>query len=241
MNKVPTKMMLMLGLGVLALMPGAKADEWTQRTIVTFSEPVEIPGQILPAGTYVFKLANSSSNRNIVQIFNQDENRLFATILAIPDYRLRASNKPIIRFEERTAGSPQAIKGWFYPHKNYGHEFVYPKSEALALARANHTPVPSMPVELAAETTKPANTLDSPPVLEFNLAPLRAEEPTGEEVELAEAFAVADVAVPEPSSALPEELPSTATQLPLIALIGLLSLGAAVSLRLSSYKLMKGK
>src|SRR5271154_275632 len=101
MSKLQTKMMLLVGLGVLALSPGARADEWNQKTVFTFSGPVEIPGQILPAGTYVFKLANSQSNRHIVQVFNKSENHIFGTFLAIPDYRLRPSDKPIIKFEER--------------------------------------------------------------------------------------------------------------------------------------------
>ncbi len=235
MSKMQTKMMLMAGLGVLALLPGARAAEWSQRTVLTFSGPVEIPGQILPAGTYVFKLADSSSNRYIVQVFNKDENRIYGTFLAIPDYRLNTSNKTIIRFEERAAGSPQAIKAWFFPGKHYGQEFVYPKAKAVALAQANNTPVPFMPAELAPDTTKPAVTLDGPEVAALNAAPLKAEEPNGEEVELAEAFAPAAATV-APGAELPEELPTTATLMPLVGLIGLLSLGTAIALRLASVK-----
>ena len=89
MFKLQMKMVLLAGFGALALMPGARADERNQKTVFTFNAPIEIPGQVLPAGTYVFKLADSSSNRHIVQIFNKEENRVFGTILAIPDYRLR--------------------------------------------------------------------------------------------------------------------------------------------------------
>jgi hypothetical protein len=188
MNQVKTKLFLLAGLCALAAVPGAKADTWNQKTILTFSGPVEIPGQVLPAGTYVFKLADSSSHRHIVQIFNKEENRVFGTFLAIPDYRLRASDKTIIRFEERTGGSPQAIKAWFYPGRNYGHEFVYPKKEAQALAAANNTAVAAMPTELATETTKPAAALKGPEIAVMMAAPLKAEEPNGTEVELAEAF-----------------------------------------------------
>jgi hypothetical protein len=226
MSKLQTKMLLLAGLAALAVLPAARADEWSQRTVVTFSGPVEIPGQTLPAGTYVFKLASSHASRHIVQIFNKDENHVFATILAIPSYRQRPSEKTIIRFEERAAGSPQAVKAWFYPHKNYGHEFVYPKTEALALAKANDTPVPSMPAELAPSTTKPAVTMKAPEIMALFVIPLKAEKPTGEEVELAQASA--------PRAELPEELPATATSLPLIGLIGLLSLGTAATLRLAA-------
>ena len=225
MSKLQTKMMLLVGLGALALLPVAKADEWNQKTVFTFSGPVEIPGQVLPAGTYVFKLANSQSNRNIVQVFNKGENHLVGTFLAIPDYRLRPSSKPIISFDERPAGSPEAVKAWFYPGKNYGHEFVYPKTKALALAQANNTPVPSMPVELEPSTTQPTVTVDGPEVVAMNAAPLKAQTATGEEVELAEVFDAAP---------LPAALPTTATSLPLFGLIGLLSLGTAITLRLAA-------
>jgi hypothetical protein len=223
--------MLLAGLGALALVPAAQASEWNQRTIFTFSGPVEIPGKILPAGTYVFKLADSSSNRHIVQVFNKEENQVFGTFLAIPDYRLHPSDETIIKFAERPAGSPEAIKGWFYPGRNYGHEFVYPKTEAVALAEANNTPVPSIPTTV---------TLNWPELVAMDMSILKAEEPAGEEVELAEAF-VMDAAQPSaesaaPSSELPAELPKTGTALPLIGLVGLLSLGTAASLRLARTK-----
>jgi hypothetical protein len=226
MSKLQTKIMLLAGLGALALLPGAKADDWNQKTVVTFSGPVEMPGQILPAGTYVFKLANSNSNRHIVQVLNKDQDHVFGTFLAIPNHRLRPSEKTIIQFAERAPGSPQAIKAWFYPHRTYGHEFVYPKTEALALAKANDTPVPSMPAAPAPSATKPTTALNGPQIMAWYVVPLKAEEPTGQEVELAQASA--------PSAELPETLPKTATSLPLMGLIGLLSLGTAVTMRLAA-------
>src|SRR5271165_5346398 len=105
MNCVKTKMMVLLGLGVLGSMtPIAMADDWDQRTVFTFNGPVEVPGQVLPAGTYVFKLADSPSDRNIVQVFSRDERHLFGTFLSITDYRLKPSGKTIITFDERPAG-----------------------------------------------------------------------------------------------------------------------------------------
>ncbi|HXA65341.1 MAG TPA: hypothetical protein VNV82_09320 [Bryobacteraceae bacterium] len=227
MNRVKTKVMLVLGLAVLgAVLPRAVADEWDQKTVFTFSGPVEIPGQVLPAGTYVFKLADSPSDRNIVQVLSKDERHLFGTFLAIPDYRLQPAGRTIITFEERPPGSPEAVKAWFYPGENYGHDFVYPKPKALELAKVNNTPVPSMPAELAPNTLQPATTMQEPNVLELSNSELKAQTPT-EEVEITEVFTML---VAAPTDQLPEELPKTASSLPLVGLLGLLSVVTALVL-----------
>ena len=155
------RLLAWIGVGLLVVMtPRAKADEWDQKTTFTFSGPVEIPGQVLPAGTYVFRLADSEADRNIVEVFNKNETHMYGFFLAIPDYHLKLADKPIITFEERAPGAPQAVKAWFYPGDNYGHDFVYPKVKAQELAKANNQPVPSMPDEMAANTTKPPKTMN---------------------------------------------------------------------------------
>ena len=142
------------------LAPGAKADDWNRKTVMTFSGPVEIPGVhlvgwgVLPAGTYVFKILNSQSDRHIVQIFSQDEKTIYATILAIPNYRLKATDKTVVTFRERPAGEPEALRAWFYPGRNWGEEFVYPKAQAIALAKETNVPVLFTPVELPVEVTE---------------------------------------------------------------------------------------
>lgn len=233
MSRTRAILILLAGLGFLGgMVPHATADEWDQKTIFTFSGPVEIPGQVLSAGTYVFKLADSSSDRNIVQVFSKDEKHLYGTFLSIPDERLRPAGKPIITFDERSAGSPEALRAWFYPGDDIGHQFVYPKDKAVALAKANNTPVPSMPSELAANTTKPAATVNEPHVMEMKQAPLKVQKPTEEEVDISEVLVAQ--ASPTDQSQLPAELPQTGSSLPLIGLVGLLSLGAAVGLRFAA-------
>jgi len=218
----------------LALLPQAKADEWNQKTIFTFSAPVEIPGQVLSPGTYVFKLADSQSDRQIVQVFNKRMNHLYGTFLAVPDYHLRPRGKPIITFEERAAGAPEAVKAWFYPGDNYGHEFVYPKARAMALAQANNQPVASMPNELATNTTQPATTMQESSVTAMKQAPLTAQRPNQPEVQITEVFP------PPPSQSAqtqpmaenhPHRLPQTASPVPLFALLGMMALGGARLLR----------
>ena len=106
--------------------------------------------QTLPAGTYVFKLMDSLADRHIVQIFNVAMDHVYTTILAIPNYRLKMTGKTVVTFRERGEGQPEAIHAWFYPGKQWGEEFVYPKARALELAKIVNEPVLATPVELAA-------------------------------------------------------------------------------------------
>jgi hypothetical protein len=131
-----------LGLGLATVR--ANADEWDKKTVVTFNAPVEVPGKVLPAGTYVFKLLDSPSDRRIVQIFDADQKRLYATILAVPDYRLKPTDKPVLRFEERPPGQPEALEAFFYPGDDFGLQFVYPHMRAVELAKQTNHDVLSM-------------------------------------------------------------------------------------------------
>src|SRR3954466_15055338 len=93
----------------LFVVPGAAADDWDRKTVVTFSAPFEVPGvgaQTLPAGTYVIKVVDTLTDRHIVRIFSQDETHIFTTIMAIPNFRLHATDKTVITFKERGEGQP---------------------------------------------------------------------------------------------------------------------------------------
>jgi LPXTG-motif cell wall-anchored protein len=213
---------LFFGLALLALAfsPSIRADERDQKTKVTFNQPVEIPGigaQVLPAGTYVFKLLDALSDRHIVRIFNADETHVYTTILAIPNYRLRATDETVMTFRERTVGEAKAIRAWFYPGRQWGHEFVYPKSRAVQLAKIVNVPILATPVELTPET----------PVETLKAAPIVAVRPTGEEVAVAEVVQAPPAERAATAQPL-EELPQTASPLPLFGLIGLLSLGTGL-------------
>jgi hypothetical protein len=123
------------------LTPKAKAGDWDQKPVLTFSQPVEIPGIVLPAGTYVFSFLGSTADRNLIDVLSQDEQKVYATIEAIPDYRANAVGGTSIVFEERKAGAPHAIKEWFFPDRRYGHEFVYPGMGVLELGEFNNAGV----------------------------------------------------------------------------------------------------
>ena len=214
-------MIFCLSLVALVFAIRVKADEWNRKTIVTFSAPVEVPGvgaQTLPAGTYVFKILDSASDRHIVQIFNERMDHVYTTILAIPNYRLKATDKTVMTFGERAAGQPEALRAWFYPGHQWGDEFVYPKYRAVELAKITNQPVLATPIELA-----------SAPIEALKTAPVEAVKPTGEVIPLA-----AVVEPPPVEVAAAQNLPQTASPLPLLGLIGLLSLGAGFALSVVS-------
>src|ERR1044071_1634353 len=131
----------------LSLTPSLKADQWNKKTVLTVKETIQLPHTVLQPGTYVFKLADSLSDRHIVQIFNADETQIIATILAIPNYRLQPTDKSVFRFWETPAGNPKAMRAWFYPGDNFGQEFAYPKMKAIEIAKVTRTPVPTVVVE----------------------------------------------------------------------------------------------
>jgi LPXTG-motif cell wall-anchored protein len=225
-------MTLLKGLGtglcvtVLCLLvaPKAKADEWDRKTVITFSGPVEVPGvgqHVLPAGTYVFKILDAEPDRHIVQIFNQDESQVLTTIIAIPNLRLRATDKTVITFRERPAGEPEALRAWFYPGHEWGDEFVYPRSRAIQLAKETSGPVLSTPVEIADSTPEALKT-----------APVEAVNETGNTVDTATVVEAPPAPAPTVTAApvLTASLPKTGSDLPLIGLAGLLALSGGLVL-----------
>jgi len=208
-HKLQIVMFCLVALATLFVSSIANADTWNNATKMTFPEAVEVAGTVLEPGTYWFQLMDSPVIRNIVQIWNADRSQLITTILAIPNYRLRPTGATVVKFSERPTGTPEAIRAWFYPGDNFGQEFVYPKTRATQIAQNVNEPV------LAVRDEAPAPVLEQTPV--------KAVEPSGEEIEIAE---VVDTV------AAPPALPSTGSPLPLLGLLGLLAAGAGLGLRL---------
>ena len=206
-----------IGLLATGLAPRARADQWNKKTVMTVGEAIQVPNQVLEPGTYVVKLLDSPSNRHIVQIFNADETALLTTILAIPNYRLEPTGDTVFTFWEMPPGQPRALRAWFYPGDNFGQEFAYPKTKAVAIAQVAHAEVPSV------EAQKPEELVEAPVIEvtpEFEVAPAPLIPP-------AAPVRVATEIPPAPVT----ELPKTASPYPLIGLTGLLSLGAFAVVR----------
>ena len=137
------KVRVVCGAAMLAacLAPAAHADEWTKLTYFTFSGPVEMPGIVLPAGTYKFELADPDSSRRVVRVSDREGDKIHGIFLSISDQKMKPSDKALIMFKEAAAGAPEAVKAWFYPGETQGYEFVYPHDQALKIAKAIHSPV----------------------------------------------------------------------------------------------------
>lgn len=211
--------MLLCSALLLAVLP-ATADEWNKKTTVTFSAPVELPGAVLPAGTYVFKLLDLGSQRHIVRVTNVAEDKVFATILAIPNWRLTPTANTVMSFEERPKNNPEALRAWFSSGDNFGQEFVYPKKRAAELAVATHQPVLAGEVKPAEEPKALAETH------------VTAVTPEKKEVEVAQVIPPTPPREVAQAAPAPAELPKSGSSLPLIFLVGVGSLGFAGVLRL---------
>jgi hypothetical protein len=136
------KMFITLGLALASVivLPTAKADEYDQASKLTFNKSIQIPGHVLPAGTYWFVLANINS-RDVVQVFNSDRSMLLASVITINAERLKSTDHTAMTFAERGEMQPETVLSWYYPAERFGHEFLYPKPEEQELARAKQRTV----------------------------------------------------------------------------------------------------
>jgi hypothetical protein len=199
-----------------------RAETYDKRTVFTFNRPISVPGVTLPAGKYMFRLVDTETSRKVVQVLDEYGKTPYAMLHSIPEVRRDASGSPEVRFMETAKGQPTAVKTWWYPNERIGYEFIYPKDQARRLAQAVVEPV----LTTRDETTKVEQT---------QTAKLERLTPTEEKPVVAEA-------TPEPivpTGVVQEgvvaeartELPTTATERPLIGLIALLSLAGAAAVR----------
>jgi hypothetical protein len=215
----------------MALLCGAAAaGDWDKKTALTVNEPFLVPGHTIPAGKYVLKLVDSPGNRHVVRIMNASEDRVIATLLAIPNYRLKPTGNTQFQWWETPRGNPAALRAWFFPGDNFGQEFAYPKGLSARIARETRTIVPTTSAETEAQ---------------MKTAPVTAVEPTGEEHELpltvyrapdppllAQAVPNREQAALPAAAEAPQQLPATASPAFSIGFAGLVSLilGLALSL-----------
>jgi hypothetical protein len=220
--------LLAASLGFTALAPKAGADPYDKKVIATFAEPIEVPGGItLQPGTYVFKLQDSQNDRHIVLIQNQRENHTYAQVFATNAFRTVQKGKVQFTFWEAPAGQPKALRTMYWPGDNYGQSFMYKRDRATQIASTQITKeeVPAETTEKATETdaAAPAPEPEPAPVEVAQNTPPPAPEPAPVEAAPAPAPEPAPAAVVAENTT-PAALPQTASNLPLLFLIGLFSL-----------------
>ena len=132
-NKLYIVLGLLIAFGMFFEL-AAHADETNESTRISFSAPIQIPGQVLPAGTYLFQQADSD-DLNLIQIFNADRSVLYDTLQTVPTERTEATGQTAITLAEPESGNPVLVK-WFYPGRLAGHEFIYPKAQEQKIAQA---------------------------------------------------------------------------------------------------------
>lgn len=216
-----------------ALAQGGPMDS---RTEFTFNQPVELPGVTLPPGTYIFRFADATTGRKVMQVQTKDaSNKTYGMFLTISAERPKPSDDAELRFLETPAGQPAAVKTWWYPGNSIGREFIYPKSQARRLAQATNTTV---------LTTQAESVTDE----QMQTADLAYVSPTGQETALTDEQLVEAAATTAPVGATAQStaaadapaqestmaraaLPRTSTPLAGIGLLGLFSLLGGAWLR----------
>jgi hypothetical protein len=239
-----------LVLAVFAVLAGGSAAQETnvsERTFLTFSDTVEMPGLTLQPGTYVFKLADTPS-RNVVHVWNETEDQMLGHWLFVQAERPEVTGENVVMFREAPAGTPPAVQYWYFPGEKIGKEFIYPKDQALRIAEATgSTVLTDEGIEISPADAQARTGDDTQVQAEADVrAPSDDAIADSDDAVIADVDTRADAAVQDRSAQQPvgtsgvqadsqvaraDELPRTASPLALAGLLGLLSLAGAMGLR----------
>ena len=230
-----------------------------KRTIFTFSRAVQVPGATLPAGKYVFRVANPASP-NILTVLDATERHVLGQFFFISSrdrtigQQNRADGKPVLEFYETEAGTPPAIRVFYYPTDVAGREFIYPKEQAARIAAVAHRQIlatdtdvtkggkPKVLAVEAAETTGDSSVTTTAefafpagvpriPSQDDSVEPQPVGTSGTDAAQPTDSAQPAGTTGPPESSSLPAALPETASLSPLIAFVGTLALAGGIALR----------
>ena len=241
-----SKLTVIFTLAMLALGMGstARAQPSDYRTYFTFTTPVTLPGITLPAGRYLFRLADPNSSRKVISVLSEDGKKSLAMLHTIPNQLTKAPNDPEVRFLETSGNTPPPIKSWWYPGKSIGYEFIYPRAQALQLAKVTREPVLTTSAETKDVATADLSRINgsgvpAPVTVEEAPAPVQASG-RAQQGEVAPAPGATATAAPDPRaderarSTARTQLPQTATSMPLVMLLAALAICAGLGLWLSA-------
>ena len=213
MSRLTALVSVLVAAFLVTMAPAPAGAETTDKLAnLTFSGPVQIPGVMLNAGTYRFRLADDG--RKVVQVLSPDGLRVYGAFHTMPVSRVEATDDPIVTFRETPAGVPPAVASFFYSGEHDGYEFMYPRGGPVMTAKVMPQPPITYARIPAAVIPEPIATPEPAPLLTERVAEA-AVEPAREPV--------VEPAV-EPPAAPAAELPQTATPLPLYAFGGFASL-----------------
>jgi hypothetical protein len=220
------KLMIGIALGtfvaLVAATAPASAQSERENSTFTVTEPVDVGGFTLEPGTYLIKVVTLQSNRNMIQVTNEDQTKVFASVLATPHALTLNEAAPTSRYVYYAAapGQRKALRTWFARDTTNGQDIVYPNKRAMELAVAAKAPVVALPDETK-ETEYKTVTLAV-------VTPDQRVTPYQEPAVVVQTAPAPPVVIAE---AKPSELPATASRVPLFAALGLLSVGAGFGLR----------
>jgi hypothetical protein len=224
---------------VFAAASGANAFTSDKRTYFTFNQPVALPGVTLPAGTYMFRIADPQESRKVIQVADKKGTTSYALLHTMPAYRADAPKDSEIRFRETAAGAPPAVGVWWYMGERNGYEFIYTKEQLAALNKS------AQPAPAVAESNAAVESPEVPPIQDASKSPdvvdgagvPPVEERAEPEAQIAQAQPEQPAVPAQPTSPAPESrsearerLPQTASPLALLLLSGIATAGFGVKL-----------
>ncbi len=250
---------------VCAAWAPARAAEPAKQTPFSINEPFEVPGMMLEPGRYLFKLIEPEPHRNVLEVFETvqlwtgDDARLLTTLLTMPNYDQPTTDKTVFTFFERGPKQPKALRIWFAPGRSYGQEFVYPKAQAVELAKSVGRAVLSMPPELPGDIGRLARMGFEPAPASAKAPPIPAmpesrpaspatAAPAANATPPSAQIAPMPATKPAPASAQiqsrareanikPAGLPKTASYLATLTVLGMLGIGGGALLRILAVRL----
>ena len=232
----------------------AQQPDTRDRTIMTFSSAVELPGMRLEPGTYVFRIADTAS-RNVIQVLSEDEMKQLGQWLFVSAERQEVTGDTVVTFREASAGTTPAVQFWYYPGEKIGKEFIYPKDQALRIAGRTGAEVLTEEGRVSADdqvaaadrsgTVGDAASGEPAPAASAAIGTVEGSGPPAADADIQER---ADTRTPpaqervavrseqsEPvavgTSGRAQELPATASPVPFSAVLGLLSIIGAAGIR----------
>lgn len=218
-----------LGAAVLLLAAsGATAQYEKTRSTLAIADRVEVPGAVLEPGTYLVRVADVQSNRNVVVFQSPDGTKTYATAIATPHEGAQASAQSEFTFYTTAPGEPRVLRSWFAPNDPNGQDFYYPAERAAELKAKTHEEVPVATADMMPASGSSARTSAETETSKSVVAPPHPVPPAPAP---AETMASNETSPSNATATDADTLPKTASPYPLIAVLGLAALGAAAVLR----------